>query len=478
MSIVAAFAVPHPPLIIPAVGHGREEGIRATVEAYQEVAQRIERLAPQTIVLSSPHATCYRDYVHVSPGTGARGDFLQFGAPDAAYEADYDSAFVSALDAAAQADALSAGSQGERSPELDHGTLIPLHFVREAYTRAGHAVDFKLVRMGISGLSPADHYRMGMLVQRCADVLGRRVVYVASGDLSHKLLEEGPYGFAPEAPRFDDHVCQAFRSGSFLDLLTTDHSLAKRAAECGLRSFQIMAGALDQTEVKAELLSYEGPFGVGYGVAAFTPCGEERASFSRAFLPQYEEARDRKMRELRSHEDSLVRLARRAVETFVREGVRPDAEGLLDNPLAPEVEELSSPSGCFVSLTLNGELRGCIGTILPVRRNLAEEIVANALSAACHDPRFSPVRKDELSQLVYDVDVMGKPESISDASQLDPRRYGVIVSTSDGRHGLLLPDLDGVDGTQSQISIAARKGGISLTDDDWRLERFEVVRHR
>ena len=106
MSIVAAFAVPHPPLIIPAVGHGREEGIRATVEAYQEVARRIERLAPQTIVLSSPHATCYRDYVHVSPGTGARGDFLQFGAPDAAYEADYDSAFVSALDAAAQADAL------------------------------------------------------------------------------------------------------------------------------------------------------------------------------------------------------------------------------------------------------------------------------------------------------------------------------------------------------------------------------------
>ena len=88
------------------------------------------------------------------------------------------------------------------------------------------------------------------------------------------------------------------------------------------------------------------------------------------------------------------------------------------------------------------------------------------------------MRKDELSQLVYDVDVMGKPESISDASQLDPRRYGVIVSTSDGRHGLLLPDLDGVDGTQSQISIAARKGGISLTDDDWRLERFEVVRHR
>ncbi|WP_130811327.1 AmmeMemoRadiSam system protein A [Olsenella sp. Marseille-P4559] len=466
MSIVAAFAVPHPPLIIPGVGSGREE-IAATVAAYDEMGRRVAELAPDTVVISSPHSVMYADYIHISPGRGASGSFRQFGAPQARYEATYDQEFVHALVRACRRESLSAGCKGERDPSLDHGTMIPLHFIRR------HIKDFEVVRMGISGLSPADHYRMGMLVQRVAKDLGRRVVYVASGDLSHKLLESGPYGFAPEGPQFDEKVTHAFSTGDLLSLLTMDRGFAERAAECGLRSFQIMAGALDRTAIKPELLSYEGPFGVGYGVAAFTPVGEEGMDESRALLEQYEAFCEADLARRKSKEDAYVSLARFSLETYVRERrhVTPS-----ERPGLP-TELLSTRAGAFVSLKKDGELRGCIGTIAPVQDNLAEEICANAISAGEHDPRFPPVSASELGRLVYDVDVLGAPEPVESMDQLDPKRYGVIVSCTDGRRGLLLPDLDGIDTVSEQISIAARKGGIDLCRDTYQLQRFEVVRH-
>ena len=312
MSIVAAFAVPHPPLIIPGVGSGKEK-IASTIAAYDEVGRRVAELAPDTVVISSPHAVMYADYIHISPGRGAQGGFSMFGAPQARYEAVYDQEFVRALAHACAQEGLSAGCEGERDPTLDHGTMIPLHFIQR------HTKDFQVVRMGISGLSPEDHYRMGILVQRVARELGRRVAYVASGDLSHKLLKSGPYGFAPEGPQFDEKVTHAFSTGDLLPLLTMDRGFAERAAECGLRSFQIMAGALDRTAIKPELLSYEGPFGVGYGVAAFTPVGEEGADESRALLEQYEAFHKADLARRRASEDPYVSLARLSLETYVRE---------------------------------------------------------------------------------------------------------------------------------------------------------------
>lgn len=455
MSIVGAFAVPHPPLIIPGVGNGRERGIQHTIDAYEEVGRRVAALAPQTIVVTSPHSVMYRDYFHISPGRRASGSFSQYGDSADRYSATYDQDFVRELSTAA-------GTEGERDPRLDHATMIPLHFVQRYYQ------DFQLVRIGLSGLSVADHYRLGMLIRQVAAKLDRRVVLIASGDLSHKLTPDGPYGFAPEGPVFDERVTADFATGDFLDLLEVDRGFAERAAECGLRSFQIMAGALDRTEVRSELLSYEGPFGVGYGVGAFEPLGPDP---SRNLLDQYLTWHAEQMAARKAAEDPLVALARLSLETYVRTGRRAKLPGDLPAELT------ATRAGCFVSLKEDGELRGCIGTILPTRASLAEEILSNAVSAGCHDPRFSPVRAAELPELVYDVDVLTTPEPIASEKDLDPKRYGVIVSTDDGRRGLLLPDLDGVDTVEEQVRIAARKGGISVSHDDYRLERFEVVRH-
>ena len=130
-----------------------------------------------------------------------------------------------------------------------------------------------------------------------------------------------------------------------------------------------------------------------------------------------------------------------------------------------------------MSIKKDGELRGCIGTILPVRDNLAAEIIANAVSAGTADPRFSAVTAEEPDELVYDVDVLSSPEPIDTPAQLDVKRYGVIVASEDGlRRGLLLPDLEGVDTVEEQISIARRKGNISPTEPV-KLLRFEVTRH-
>ena len=481
MAILAAYAVPHPPLIIPGVGRGRERGIQATIDAYEEVGRRIAALAPETLVISTPHSVMYLDYNHISPGRHAEGSFAEFGDPRDRYEVDYDVDFVRSLEAAAGAYGLAAGTMGERDPSLDHATMIPLHFVQTHWGEAGTASEGRpfprVVRIGLSGLSPAVHYQLGMAVQRTASVLARRVVYIASGDLSHKLAQDGPYGFAPEGPVFDERIGEIFRTGDLLGLLTMDHSLAERAAECGLRSFQIMAGTLDRTDVRAELLSHEGPFGVGYGVAAFEPVGEEGSCEDRALLEAYEKWRRQDLAQRRAAEDELVSLARLSLETYVLSGgIRVRVDDLPDGRALPP-ELLQRRAGCFVSLKKDGDLRGCIGTIAPTKASLAEEICANAVSAGRYDSRFEPVEAEELNDLVYDVDVLGDPEPIASEDELDVRKYGVIVSTRDGRRGLLLPDLDGVDSVREQVRIAAQKGGIDLFGDDYRLERFVVERH-
>ena len=165
---------------------------------------------------------------------------------------------------------------------------------------------------------------------------------------------------------------------------------------------------------------------------------------------------------------SLVRLAKKTVETYVKERkvIKPEKLTL----------RMKERAGVFVSIHKLGELRGCIGTIEPQRSNVAEEIIATAISSATRDPRFFPITPDELGDLDYSVDVLTTPEPVKSKDQLDPRRYGIIVEAG-WRRGLLLPDLEGVDTVDEQISICRQKGGIS-PDEPVKLYRFEVKRYK
>lgn len=460
MGISAGFMVPHPPLIIPDVGRGEEKKIQNTIDAYQRIAEKIGRLQPETIVLLSPHQTLYADYFHISPGQGARGDFGQFRAGRVSMEASYDTEFVRALCEAAQEAGLQAGTLGERERKLDHGTMVPLYFVNQYWT------GYRLVRIGLSGLPLTAHYRLGQCIQAAAQSLGRNTVVIASGDLSHKLKEDGPYGYQEEGPAYDARIMDVMSRGAFGELLEFSEDFCEKAAECGHRSFTIMAGAFDRIGVETERLSYEGPFGVGYGVCAYQPCGSDE---TRSFLEQYEKKERMEFLARREREDPYVRLARYTIEAFTGTGNIPEMPREL-----PE-ELYHSRAGAFVSLKEDGRLRGCIGTIRAVRESLAEEIMYNAVSACSEDPRFSPVEEWEVERLTISVDVLGETEKISSPEELDVSRYGVIV-TRGAKRGLLLPNLEGVDTIEQQIAIAKQKAGIK-DHESVELERFEVIRH-
>lgn len=454
--------VPHPPIIVPAVGRGEERKIEKTTEAFRRASAFIAEKKPDRVIIISPHATAYADYMHISPGERATGSLAQFGAPEASFSVNYDKAFTEALSAACAQAGLSAGTQGERESRLDHATLVPLYFLSEAMKSS----DAKFVRIGLSGLSLQEHYRLGMLIKETAEKAGGTTVIIASGDLSHRLREDGPYGFNPEGPKYDAAIMKAMGSGSFGELFDFTEESCEEAGECGHRSFVIMAGAFDGEKVKSELLSYEGPFGVGYGVCTFTP---EGADDSRHFLEQYEEKEASRVKALRRAEDPFVKLARASMNSFIREGkVLPLPEGL-------PAELTERRAGVFVSLKKDGRLRGCIGTTAPTQPSVAYEIIRNAISASTEDPRFDAVRPEELEKLTCTVDVLGPAEPVASADELDVKRYGVIVSKGN-RRGLLLPDLAGVDTPKQQIDIARQKAGIR-PEEKVNLERFEVVRH-
>ena len=478
MAVIAGFMVPHPPMIVPQVGRGAQSVIEETTRAYEKAAERIARLRPDTIVLSSPHSIMYADYFHISPGIGAEGDFSGFGAGDVKIKVAYDTEFVSALSTESDLQGISAGTLGEKDRALDHGSMVPLYFILQKYT------DFQFVRIGLSSLPLTEHYRLGMAVSRVAGTLGKRTVFIASGDLSHKLKEDGPYGFDPSGPVYDERIMDVMGRGAFEELFEFDEHFLEKCAQCGHRSFVMMAGAFDRKKVSIEKLSHQSVTGVGYGVCCYEVDADKAEE--RAFLDHWQEREKQRIDTDRQKEDMYVRLARKSLESYILEGRKLQwelAEKQLAEELAGEDEKKFDDSGltgrragAFVSLHKQGQLRGCIGTIAPTRENLAQEIIENAISAAVHDTRFLPVEAGELELIEYSVDVLGETEPIDSEEQLDVKRYGVIV-TKGHKRGLLLPNLDGVDTVEDQLSIAKRKAGLRADEKGCRLERFEVVRH-
>ncbi|MCF7931520.1 MAG: AmmeMemoRadiSam system protein A [Acholeplasmataceae bacterium] len=461
MALIGAYIVPHPPLIVNEIGRGEQLQIQKTIDAYQVVAKQIALLKPDTIILSTPHSVLYSDYFHISPGRSAEGDFRMFGAPSVKMKVDYDTDLVNLMISNAQKYHIEAGTSGQKDKSLDHGTMVPLYFVNQYYQ------SYKLVRISLSSFSPLVHYRYGKAIEEAINQSDKKVIWIASGDLSHKLKKDGPYGLSKEGPIFDEELTKAISEGNFMKLLTFDEDFCEKAAECGLRSFIMMAGALDGKKIESNLMSYEGPFGVGYAVASFNIVGFDE---SRHFDQIYEATEKKKLNKIKKNEDAFVSLARQSLEYFIKYG-KP-----LKRPYDLTDELINEKAGVFVSIKMDERLRGCIGTIHPTTHCIADEIIQNAISSGTQDYRFNSVSERELPYLVYSVDVLGQPELIQSIDELDVKRYGVIVRFG-GKSGLLLPNLEGIDTPEEQVSIALRKGGIK-EDYPYTMQRFEVVRHK
>lgn len=464
--VVFAGIAPHPPILLPEVGRGDEGKVTGTARAMAEFARRLKASGAEVVVIISPHGSVFSDGVAINGCPELAGDLKQFRAPQVRFEYENDLDLAGEIISQAarmnitvvEIDEELAAEYGVQS-WLDHGVLVPVYFLEQG------GIHLPMVSVSIAMLPFEELYAFGVALKRAAEVLDKKVAVVASSDLSHRLTPDAPAGYSPDGKVFDAWLVERIKEFDVRAIVNTDQGLAERAGECGLRSIVMMLGALDGLAVDTEVLSYEGPFGVGYLVATFAPgvYTEERE-----LLEDMLGDRNLKVMERREKESALVQLARRTLETYVREGKK-------IKPPVQLSEEFLERAGVFVSLKKHGQLRGCIGTTGPTTANIAEEIINNAVSAGAHDPRFNPVRPDELADIVYSVDVLKEPESIEGPDKLDTQKYGVIVR-SGRRSGLLLPNLEGVDTVEEQVAIARQKAGIG-PDEPVELERFEVVRY-
>lgn len=450
-SIVFAGIAPHPPIMVPEVGGSAIDEVRASIAAMQEITERIIAAGAETVVLISPHAPLEARAFVAYHGASLKGSFANFRAPEAKIEAPLDEDLLSAI----TRDAL---GQGYRivpidGRNLDHGTSVPLYFLLR------NGFKGKVISLGYTFLSNRDHLNFGACIRTAVDSNGKPIALIASGDLSHRLKVNAPAGYNEDAHLFDDEVVTAIEECAPERIVSIDPKLRSLAGECGFRSMLVAIGATDSLVRDCEVLSYEAPFGVGYMVAQLA-CEKSKGSHSESIVVQSDSAL--------SPDQDRPSLARLAVETFIRDG----------DYIKPRSADLNIRAACFVSIkTKTGELRGCVGTIEPVKDSLAEELIANAINAATRDPRFPCVTSVELSQLRYSVDVLSNLEETS-LEDLDPQVYGVVVEEEKStRRGVLLPAIEGVKSVEQQVEIATRKAGI-LNGRAVKLFRFRVTRHR
>ena len=464
-SVVFAGIAPHPPIMVPEVGREAIVDVRSSIDAMAEMTRRVIASGAETVIVISPHAPLEPSVFVAYDGPQLFGDFANFRAPTATVQAPLDDAMLQEITRIAAEQKLEVTRL--RGVDLDHGTAVPLYFLQR------NGWQGSVVALGYSFLSNEDHILFGQCIRQAVDAVGRPVAFIASGDLSHRLQPGAPAGYNSQAHLFDEEVVDAIRSCSIIRIVNLDQDLRRLAGECGYRSTLVAIGVAQDLPQACEVISYEAPFGVGYMVAQLIGSVAGSAdilSAQRAARAQPNPS----LTESRSNERTgaeLPALARETIETYVTE------DRVIAPPENPS-ELLQQRAACFVTIkTRAGDLRGCIGTVEPAKDTLAEELITNAVNAAIRDPRFPPVRDDELANLKYSVDVLSSPEP-AQIEDLDPKNYGVIVEEENGpRRGLLLPRLEGIDTVAQQIEIASQKAGIK-PGTPLKFLRFRADRYR
>ncbi|MFH0946494.1 MAG: AmmeMemoRadiSam system protein A [Planctomycetota bacterium] len=430
--------LPHPPIIVPDVGGARLAECQETVDACREFARRLALSQADRLLLISPHAPRADRAFGFFSGSRLTGDLGRFGAKQASVSLPNDLELARRIRESAERWQVATFEIGDE--ELDHGSVVPLCFLVEAgFTRPTCVMSLPM-RCDVDGL-----VRFGKVLREALAGLGGRPALIASGDMSHGATPSGPAGFCRRGVEFDHALRDLLAAGRLDRLSSLDQDLRRDACEDAFHSTLAVAAALDFEASGPAVLSYEHPFGVGYLVSVFHDGSGVESS------------------EL----DLLPGLAREAIRAKLQgtEFRLPAAKGALAR---------SAP--LFVTLrTARGQLRGCMGSLRPQEDNLVLETVERAKVAAFEDPRFSPVTREELAELTLEISVLGPLEAITSEDELDPMRFGVVVTDDHCRRGVLLPGVEGVATVEDQLAIARRKAGIQ-EGAEVRIERFEVIK--
>lgn len=465
--ILKSYLTPHPPIIIPEIGKGEEWKCSETINSLKAISSEISSQKPSTVIFITPHGTVFSDAISILTEGKLTGSFKKFGNTN--IRLDYQNnlelaaAIIGELNKAAIPTATidkHTAKSYNTSSELDHGVLVPLYYISQFYS------NFKLLHITIGFLSVEELYKAGIAISKAVKLSDENIILIASGDLSHRLTPQAPAGYNPLGIEYDNLLINKIKEADIEGILNIREDFLENAGECGHRPLIMLLGANDGFKLSTQVYSYQGPFGVGYAVASF----QAGLPDSKDFLNLVKIKKGAEINKIRENEDAYVQLARTALETYILKNktIEPP-QGLAD-------EIRKHKSGVFVSIKKNSKLRGCIGTIYPTQHNIAQEIIHNAISSGTRDPRFDPVQAEELSELVYSVDVLMPPEPINNISGLDVIKYGVIVS-SQNKRGLLLPNLEGIETSEQQVAIALQKAGIK-PHEHYTMERFEVIRHK
>lgn len=443
-TIVFAGLLPHAPVLVPGVGRERLRDVRRTVEAMQVVARRAVAARPDTVVVISPHSPRRSAAYGLWERSPLRGSFRDFGAEEGV-ALPTDPVFLRQLER-------EAGARGVRTwrietGQLDHGATVPLWYLAAAGWMGPTVV------LGLSDPEDPGLDACGAAIAAAAGALRRRVAVIASGDMSHRLTPSAPCGYDPAGARFDRAFIKLLRHGAPDAIRGFDPALAEPAAEDAVDSTRVAMAATGFAADGREVLSYEGPFGVGYGVAVLFAGGEAgpvgQSAPTAGILAQGAD---------------LPGVARASVAAALAQGP--------ERPPFTAAGELAEPHALFVTLRdVSGELRGCTGTVAVPPADQVRQTWEQARASAFHDPRFRPLEAAELSRVRFSVSVLDPPEPVESAAALDPAIFGVLVRAADGRRGVLLPGIEGVDTAERQLELARRKGRIG-PDEPIEIRRF------
>lgn len=261
MSLVFSAITPHPPIIIPEIGKNELKRVQKTCAALELLNTKIVQAQPDTIILISPHAPMFPDFFAVSSTNIFSGDFQQFGDLKNYFEFKGNQKIIDSI--SQEMSAASLPCQLISNTNLDHGALVPLYYL------AKNLKNIKIVLLSFSMLSLKTHYKFGQILKKVINQSSEKIVVIASGDLSHRLTQDAPAGFHPDGKKFDEKLIKLLREKNNKEILNLDPQFIENAGECGLRSIVILLGTLNKLNYQPEILSYEGPFGVGYLAANF-----------------------------------------------------------------------------------------------------------------------------------------------------------------------------------------------------------------
>jgi AmmeMemoRadiSam system protein B len=257
--IVFGAIMPHPPILIPEIGRGRIKEAEQSKKGLEEISRRMKGRDFDTIIVVTPHGQVGQASVPVYTGHVFEGSFSMFGMgkPVFSFKGDPELGLAIIKDC----------DFATSCPEtlLDHGALVPLYFPQAA------GIKKPILPMAIAFMSLSKLFEFGKCLAQTVKRLNRKVLIIASADMSHRLTPDAPAGYSPRGKEFDEKLVELVKNYDVKGVLKFNEALAEEAGQDALWSIAVLLGTLDGLKVKHEVLSYEGPFGVGYMVASFEP---------------------------------------------------------------------------------------------------------------------------------------------------------------------------------------------------------------